>query len=278
MKRRHPAWLVIIALGGVLHAQAPSFEVASVKPNKTNEPQAVPQMQPGRVTLINRTLRYLVQFAYSTLESQLYEFQVVGGPDWADADRFDVLARMDGSVPPGPAAANLGRLMMRSLLADRFQLEVRVESRELPVYALVMARQDGRLGPGLRRRPESDCAGPVVARPGRPDPNGNVPLCGYFSGGAQGGKGMLTYRGVPVSQLARPAALTRDRIVVDRTGLTGIFDVDLTWATDVGANNPSTPGPSVFTAVEEQLGLKLEPARAAVDVFVIERAQRPTPD
>ncbi len=279
MKRRDIAMVALfVGLGAVLSAQAPSFEVASIKPNKTNEPQTVPQMQAGgRVTLINRTLRYLVQFAYSSLESQLHAFQVVGGPEWADTDRFDVVAKMEGSPAPVPATANLGRVMMRALLEERFGLKVRTESRELPVYALVVARRDGRLGPGLKRRPESDCAG-NVPRQGPPDPNGTTPLCGFLSGGALGGQGKLTYRGVSISQLARPGALTRDRLVIDRTALSGLFDIDLTWAVEAAAGDPSTDAPSVFTAVQEQLGLKLEPAKAPVDVLVIDRAEKPTPD
>jgi uncharacterized protein (TIGR03435 family) len=280
MRAGNLAWLAVtVGLCGLLHAQDPAFEVASIKPNKTNEPQSVPQMQPGRVTLVNRTLRYLVQFAYSTIESQLYEFQVVGGPDWTDVDRFDVLAKMEGSLPPGPAAANLGRRMMRPLLADRFQLKVRAESRDMPIYALVMARQDGQFGPGLRRRPESDCADGAFPRgPGPPDPNGNVPLCGFFRASASAGQGTLTYRGVSIAQLARPGALIRDRIVVDRTGLIGIFDIDLKWAMEGDPNASSTDGPSVFTAVQEQLGLKLAPARGPVPVVVIEHAAKPAPD
>lgn len=268
---------VVAGFSILLNAQAPSFEVASIKLNKTGEPQSVPQMQPGgRVTLINRTLRYLVQFAYSSLESQLHELQIVGGPDWADADRFDVVAKMEDSLGPRPSA-NLARVMMRTLLTERFQLKLRTESRELPVYALVMARPDGRLGPGLRRRPDSDCVG-FVPRPGSPDPNGTRPLCGFLRGGALGGEGTLTYRGVPIRALARPGAMTRDRLVIDQTKLSGIFDIDLTWAVEAGANDPSIELPSIFTAVQEQLGLKLEPTRAPVEVFVIDHAEKPTPD
>lgn len=280
VKRRDTATLaLVLGLSAVLTAQAPSFEVASIKLNKTGDPQTVPQMQPGgRVTLINRTLRSLVQFAYSSLESQLHARQIVGGPDWTDTDRFDVVAKMEGSPAPGPAAANLGRVMMRTLLEDRFQLKLRIESRELPVYALVMARPDGRLGPGLRRRPEGDCAS-YVPRPGPPpDPNGTTPLCGFLRGGALGGQGTLTYRGVSISQLARPGALTGDRLVIDRTALPGIFDIDLSWAVEASADTPSTETPSIFTAVQEQLGLKLEPARAPVEVLVIDRAEKPAPD
>jgi uncharacterized protein (TIGR03435 family) len=263
------ALIVALAVSVVLGAQ--SFEVASVKVNKSGEPQSGPQMQPGgRLTLTNRTLRYLVQFAYSTLESQLHDFQIVGGPEWADKDRFDVTAKMEGNPPPVPATANLARMMLRGVLAERFQLKVRMESREVPVYALVVARPNGQLGAGLRLR--QDGCERFVPPPGGPELKGSAPLCGYL----RGGQGMLNYRGVPISSLFRPNALGGlDRLVIDRTNLQGLFDIDLTWAVDATAADNA---PSIFTAVQEQLGLKLEPTRAPVDVLVIESAEKPAPD
>ena len=265
-------FVVVVAGFGVMpNAQAPTFEVASIKPNKTGDLQSVPQIQAGgRVTLTNRTLRYLVQFAYSRFESQLHDHQILGGPDWIDDDRFDVTAKMDGNPPSGPDTANLARMMLRALLAERFQLEVRTESRELPVYALVTARADRRLGPGLRPRQDS-CEHPVRL-PGGPDLKGNTPLCGYL----RGGRGTLNFRGVPIASLFRPVALGGlDRIVIDQTRLPGLYDIDLVWAFDASA---SADAPSIFTAVQEQLGLKLEPTRAPLEVLVITHAERPTPD
>lgn len=272
MRRLIEITSIVVIVAVVARAQAPSFEVASVKPNNTNEPQTVPQMQlGGRMTLINRTLRYLVLFAYSSLESPLHDMQVVGGPDWVDRDRFDVVAKMAGNPPPVAATANLARVMLRTVLAERFQLKISTELRELPVFALVLARPDGRLGPGLRQRSESECAG-GLPRPGVPDLNADTPLCGYL----RGGQGMLNYRGVGIAALLRPSALGRlDRIVIDRTALPGLFDIDLTWTVETAA---SPDAPSVFTAVQEQLGLKLAPMRAPVEVLVIEAVQRPTPD
>jgi uncharacterized protein (TIGR03435 family) len=165
-------------------------------------------------------------------------------------------------------------MMMRSLLADRFRLKVRSDSRELPVYALVVARTDGRLGPGLRRRAEGECEQAVVRGGPPPDPTGPTPLCGFLAANVQGN---LSYRGVPISALTRPGALTRDRIVVDRTKLSGIFDIDLAPAPPDVAGNPADV-PFVFTAVQEQLGLKLEPGKALVEVIVIDHAEKPTPD
>ena len=157
-----------ICMSRVVITQAPSFEVASIKVNKIGNEQSGPQNpQPGgRVTHTNRTLQWLVQFAYSTFESSLDERQIAGGPDWADKDRFDITAKMPGNPAPNPETANLARLMLRELLAERFALKVRTESRELPVYALVTARPDRTLGPGLRFRADR-CEG--VVRPRLPD-------------------------------------------------------------------------------------------------------------
>jgi uncharacterized protein (TIGR03435 family) len=268
--------VLVIGLSSVVITQAPSFEVASIKVNKIGNEQSVPQNpQPGgRVTLTNRTLRWLVQFAYSTFESSLHDLQIASGPDWADTDRFDIAARMPGSPAPGAETANLARSMLRGLLTERFQLKVRMESRELPVYALVLARPDGRPAPGLRLRADS-CQGVVRPRLSEfkePDLKGETPLCGLL----RGGRGTLNYRGVSISSLLRPSALGGlDRIVVDQTGLQGLFDIDLTWAVEASS---SADAPSIFTAVQEQLGLRLQPTRAPLQVFVIDDAQRPLPD
>lgn len=265
-------WLV--CAGSILGAQSPSFDVASVKRNTSGEPQSVPPIQPGgRLTLTNRTLRSLIQFAYSLPDAPLQEYEIAGGPDWADRDRFDVLAKMEGTPAPGRETAERVRLMFRTLLADRFQLQMRRELRELPVYTLELVRSDARLGSGLRRRIEPNCDWFVPGR-GMSDPNGSAPLCGYL----RGGRGTLTYRGVTMVRLASGLSAAKlDRIVVDRTGLSGLFDVDLTWNVEP-AGAASSDAPSIFTALQEQLGLKLEPKRAPVELWVIESAQPPEPD
>jgi uncharacterized protein (TIGR03435 family) len=258
---------LVTGLGILLTAQAPAFEVASIKINKTNDPQSVPPIQPGRLTLTNRTLRSLVQFAYAPIEQP----QIVGGAEWVDRDRFDITAKMEGTPAPGRANAEAARLGLRTLLAERFRLKLRKESRELPVYALVVARADGRLGVGLRPRPDLNCAG-FVPKPELPDLKGNAPLCGYM----RGGQGTLTYRGVTLSLLAGSLTSGRvDRLVIDQTELSGPFDIDLTWAVETDPT-ASADVPSIFTALQEQLGLKLEPTRASVEVFVIDHAEKPT--
>ena len=141
-------------IGQSLVSSAPSFEVASIKTTNGAQQSAAQNPQPGgRVTLTNRTLRFLVQFAYSLFESPLHDLQIAGGPDWVDRDRFDITASC--LAIRRQETANLARLMWRTLLGERFQLKVHTESRQLPVYALVLARSDGTLGPGLRRRADN---------------------------------------------------------------------------------------------------------------------------
>ena len=266
--------VLLIGLNAAAIAQEPSFEVAAVKLNNGAQ-QSVSQnpMPGGRVALTNRTLRFLVQFAFSTFEAPLNDLQIAGGPEWVDRDRFDITAKMPGDPRPSVETANLARLMWRTLLSERFNLKVHTEQRQLPVYALVLARPDGKLGPGLRPRTDTCDGSPRERLPEfkEPDLKADARLCGLL----RGGRGSLNYRGVSISSLLRPSALGGvDRIVVDQTRLDGLFDIDLTWAVDGGAAD----APSIFTAVQEQLGLRLQPTRAAIPVVVIDDAKRPTTD
>lgn len=182
---------------------------------------------------------------------------------------------------------------MRSLLAERFKLSVHRESREVPIYHLILARSDGRLGPELR--PSSvDCRALVEARKAeglKPEPPkpGERPQCG-----ARVGFGEIAAGGQPLFELITILSATVQRNVVDRTGLSGIFDIYLKWTPDqLPPRPPGLPadqplringaeidpnGPSIFTAVQEQLGLKLDAQRGPVEVLVIDRIERPTPD
>jgi uncharacterized protein (TIGR03435 family) len=204
--------------------------------------------------------------------------------------RFDIVAKADGDIargagpggPPGPLS-----FMMQDLLEDRFKLRAHRETRELPIYVLMLERTDGKMGPGLRAS-ITDCAN-VAARgrlgpPPRSMAPGERPPCGMRMA-----PGQLIGGGVPISQLTLPLSQFAQRMVVDRTGLSGNFDIDLKWTPDALPQGPAPPGapplpsidpngPSLFTAVQEQLGLKLESARAPVEVLVIDHVERPTPD
>jgi uncharacterized protein (TIGR03435 family) len=277
--------------GGAPATGAPSappgpmaFEVASVRPNTSNEPQVRIGVQPGgRFTATNVPLRELIRFAY-----QLQNFQIVDAPDWIRDERFDILAKAEGDIAPTPLGqAGPIQLMVRSLLAERFQLALHEETREMPLYALVLNRSDGRLGPALRES-TTDCAAVMAAARGRgalpaPPAPGERPQCGMF-----GGPGQVRAGSVPMRQLAQMLSQQVQRVVVDETGLTGNYDFDLTFTPDQLPQGPPPPGAppvaidpdgvSIFTALQEQLGLKLDAQRGPVSVMVVDRVERPTPD
>ena len=271
----------LAAQGGGLRIGEEKFEVASVKANTSGDGPNRLQLQPGgRITAENIMLRNLIRFAF-----QVQDFQLIGGPDWIDKERFDIVAKAEHDIVPGPpGTVGPGQLMLRSLLADRFKLAVHQEKRELPVYALVLARSDGRLGPQLQRS-TVDCMAIMNAARGRSGPppmvNGR-PQCGMrVSPGAMIGGGF------PLSQLITTLSQFAQRTIVDRTGLTGDFDLELHWTPeqlptlppDVKPLAPVDPnGPSLFTAIQEQLGLKLESTKDSVDVLVIDKVERPSPD
>jgi bla regulator protein BlaR1 len=251
-------------------AQAPAarqeFEVASVKPNKSGNSGGSFGGRPGGlVVVVNNTLRNIVRNVWN-----LQEFQIVGGPDWINQDRWDIEAR----APQGQPTQQQMMLMMRSLLADRFKLAVHNETREIPVYALVLARPDGKFGPQFRRS-ELDCGAIRAAvEKGAPPPArpADRPFCG-----TQTRPGMVMTSGVLLADFARNLSPSTGRIVIDKTGLTGFFDLELKFTPDqlgAGAGDPATDVPSLFVAIQEQLGLKLEAQRAPVDVLVIDSAQR----
>ena len=275
--------LAVVAGAAALHGQEPTFEVASVKPNRSSDQAITVDLAGRRFTAINMPLRELVRFAYDVQSDRL-----IGGPPWMSTERFDINASADRDLPAwtpaGPPADALR--MLRKLLADRFGLGVHQESRELPVYALVMARADGRLGNDIRRS-TLDCAKPPPPGPPQPPADPSQSTCGMRIGPGQmviGGTGMPVFANV-LSPFVR-------RIVIDRTGLTGTFDFRLSWTPEglrlggPGGPPPGAPalppvdpnGASIFAALQEQLGLKLDPQQAPVDVVVIDRIDRPTPD
>ena len=267
----------------------PTFEVASVKANKTGGAGGSFVMPPGRFTATNIPLKVLVTNAY-----QLSFFQVVGGPDWVSTDRFDIAARAPEGTPPVQT-----RAMVRTLLKDRFKLVVHMETRDTPIYALVRARADDRLGPNLKPS-TTDCA-PIRAqraaaiaevsraRGGRvpvpPAPGPNEPVVCQMRVSGRGGA-TLSYRAgnITMSALANALRTYVGREVVDRTGLAGEFDFDLQFAPppttgSIDAGIPVAPlddAASIFTALQEQLGLRLESTRGPVELMVIDSAERPT--
>jgi uncharacterized protein (TIGR03435 family) len=261
-----------------------SFEVASIKqssPPGTGPIRLEAGPQPGgRWVAQNATFMMILRGAYPGFS---LPGQVVGGGDWIGTTRFDINAIAGGDPPREQMTA-----MLKQLLSDRFALKVHVEPRELDVYALVLARSDGRLGPGLRK-PAVDCQALAEARkrgeapPPPPFAPGQRPQCGMMSTVSAGVQRLAT-GGTPVTSVASAIQATVGRAVIDRTGLTGTFDIDFEFAREVGP----APGPpvdpnansaaSVFTALQEQLGLKLESRKETMDVLVIDHVEPPTPD
>jgi bla regulator protein blaR1 len=267
-------------------ADRPSFEVASVKPNTTTGPGPMRIGFPGngRFNVTNMALRELIRFAY-----EVQPFQITGGPGWIDNERFDVTATTAGN--PGPAVM---RQMLQSLLAERFKLGVHTETREMPTYDLLVARSDGRLGEKLRAA-GPDCA-PLTIPAGFPAPPPPPPGGAVGRGGPGGpaggcsiimGPGFISARRTTMEQLTRTLAPRVRRIVIDRTGLSGFYDADLEFAAEFPMQPPpgapplpppNPDAPSIYTAVQEQLGLKLESSRGPVEVLVIDQVEALIPD
>jgi uncharacterized protein (TIGR03435 family) len=296
--------LIAMAIGGSIlyagttaqtpaSAQAlPQFEVASIKPNKSDDGRVMIAAQPGgRFTATNVPLKLLIRNAY-----QLQDFQIFGGPDWISTERFDIVAKAETGDLGDPFRAekqgepSRGQLMLRALLAERFKLTVHDDNREMPIFALVLARGDGKLGPQLHPS-ATDCDAVRAAGRGRggaappagPLPPGERPACGIRLA-----PGNMSVGGSTLTQFAASIGNFVGRIVVDRTGLSGAYDFDLKWTPDQVANRPpgapdplingvpiDPNGPSIFTAVQEQLGLKLDSQKGPVKVLVIDRVEHP---
>jgi uncharacterized protein (TIGR03435 family) len=223
----------------------------------------------------NVRVRDLIAEAY-----RVRAFQVTGGPDWIGLDRFDIIAKAASAAPFTPTIGPGGVrqppeapfLMLRELLKDRFKLVAHTEAREGPIYELMMAHDDRRRGPQLRP-PETDCA--------KLDPAGPPPPDG-FCGGIRTGIARLTGRTAPMRQLASVLTGVVQRQVVDRTNLPGVFDFDLEFspmplnadAADIAASVDNAI--SLFTALQEQLGLKLQPQRGSIDYVVIDGVEPPS--
>jgi uncharacterized protein (TIGR03435 family) len=233
----------------------PTFEVATIKPSNPDAPGKALRVRGRQFSTINTNLMDLITFAYG-----LHPKQVTGGPDWLEKDKFDLLAEPDGEGQPNDKQ---WKIMVQKLLADRFQLTFHHEKDVLPVYALVVGKN-----------------GPKVTK-SEGDPNGLPSL--FFAG-----LGNLPARNATMADFAgvmQNAVL--DRPVVDQTGLPGRYYFTLKWTPDesqfVGmgvtmpppATDPAAP-PDLFTAIQEQLGLKLEPTKAPVDVLVIDRVEKPS--
>ncbi|MGH8123257.1 MAG: TIGR03435 family protein, partial [Rudaea sp.] len=263
-----------VVLTGQAPTPAPAFEVASVKQNTSGSIIADQNFANGRYTATNLSVFALIAIAYAPMPRS----RISGGPGWINADHFDVLAKTDGNASQGQLPA-----MLRSLLAERFKFAAHTEKRDADVYDLTVAR-NGQLGSGLRHS-TANCT-PVDAPPA----TGQATVARCPAGTYPG---RIAATAITLPMLARLLMPWVDqREVRDHTGLDGRFDVELSFTPDRAPRlPPNAPddlrraveaidpnGPSLFTAVQEQLGLKLESTKAPVEVLVIDHVEHPTPD
>lgn len=253
--------LGIFYCGGVLYAQSsatptsnPKFDVASVRLGDPNVQHGSLEYMPesGKFQSNAATLDQLIGFAYD-----VRPHQIVGGPKWRGSDGFSIIAIADESsipIPDTPAGTQMFRLMLRQLLADRFQLVAREENQEAPVYDLVVDKG----GSKLKESTAPAGGGSVRAAPGE-----------------------LTGRSVPVFFLVNQLTRQLGRTVIDKTGLTGKYDFSLKWQNDTNTSgldgqSSDSSGPTIFTAIREDLGLKLEPSKGPVRFVMIDRLEKPS--
>jgi len=253
----------------------PTFDVASIRRNTAPEGTRSLGDQPGgRFVATRVTLRRVIQYAYRDNQ------QFLGGPDWLDTDRWDIEAKApEGTVPVRASPINTVpdtiALMVQSLLEDRFKLKAHRETRELPLYELTIAKGGAKVKLSEDQTAPSALVGQGGARGGALT-RGSIGL----------GRNDMEAQGQPINLLAMAlGALYAGRPVVDKTGLKGLYDIKLQWTPDAGLAAPVNPpggalsapsGPSLFTALEEQLGLKLEASKGPLPVLVIDSIERPT--
>jgi uncharacterized protein (TIGR03435 family) len=266
-------------------ATAPKFEyeVASIKPNKpgSNGVSSGFSYSAAGFTATGQTMQSLIQQVFEIQNDQL-----AGAPAWLNTERYDIDAKMDSSTADALQKLSLDdresarRQMLKAILVDRLKITLHRETKELSIYSLVIAKN----GPKLR-----------VANPGDTYPNG-IPgfrQPGMSTTSSRSGSESMTAQAVPLSTLVRVLARALRRTVVDKTGLTGNYDFTLRWSTDesgmqstpegggglTGASGvpPTEPSaPTLFAAVQEQLGLKLERGKGPVEVIVIDHIERPS--
>jgi len=259
-----------------------SFEVASIKPNHSGERRFFVSWQPGRFNATGMTLKFLITMAYD-----VKEFQVSGGPGWVNSERYDIDAKEPDSIAqeldklPREQWQPLADSMLQSLLAERFQLKLTRGTKDMPAYALVVAKNGPKLQEAKPVDTPADAPNPPAGRPHGPM--------------IRMGRGEVSGQGIALSFLASVLSQQLGRTVLDQTGLKGNYDLTLKWTPEQsegmmlggpggpgggpppdGAPPGEASGPSIFTALQEQLGLKLEPTKAPAEVLTIDHVERPS--
>jgi uncharacterized protein (TIGR03435 family) len=255
---------------GLAHSQAAqpatplAFEVASVKPTDPAFTGRTLRMPPddGMVTIRGWSLKELILFAWGSGTGLHPSLISSGGPSWFDHDRYDIIAKPEGPRIP---SQDQRKLMLKALLVERFRLKFHNEPKNTAVYALVV----GKNGPRMKERKPDDGGSPF-----------SLLLNGFQLPGRNASMAQLA--DILQALIPRTDPERENRPVVDKTGLTGRFDFDLTWAPDLplsggrGGATDFASVPDIFTAVQEQLGLKLEPQKASMEILIIDHIERPT--
>jgi uncharacterized protein (TIGR03435 family) len=240
---------------GAQSAAAPAFEAASIKPNRSGRAGGGLNLLPARIKIVNSSLKFCIQMAWN-----VKDFQVSGGEGWTGTERYDIDA-----VTASPFKAAELRTMLQALLTERFALVIHRETRDKAGYALVTARSGPKLPPPID------------------DPD-------VMLGRTAGGDMTLKAKSATMEQLAATLSSALSAPVVDQTGIAGRFDVSLEWAPDPTGHPPVTksgapaampppdamPGPSIFSALQEKLGLRLEARKVPVEMIAIDHAERPS--
>lgn len=239
-----------------------TFDVATIKPNADNDHRVMFRIMPGGGFSVTGTnLKMLIMQAYD-----VKDFQITGGPGWVTSDRWDVNAKAEGL--PARVPQETLRPMLQALLAERFQLKLRKETKEMPAYALVPGKSPHK----LKASEPTAAAGPQQRQMMRI------------------GRGQANLQGATMAALAQLLSQQLGRPVVDKTGITGNFDIEMHWTPEPGQGggpfggppppdaitSSDTSGPTLLTAIQEQLGLKLESQRGPVDIFIIDSVSKPT--
>jgi uncharacterized protein (TIGR03435 family) len=250
-------------------APPPSWDVISIRPNKSANNMIRMMSTPDGISQSNVPIKSLIASAYGVKEDL-----VSGGPGWVDSSSYDIEAKVAGpDVPTYKALTRDQRnLMLQALLTDRFKLATHTETKELPIYELVLAKGGSKL---------------TEAKPGDTYPNGFKGPDGVGHGGMMrmDGRGKLSAQGIPMANLVDILSRQLHRTVVDKTGLTGKYDFNLEYTPDDaprgdgpahGDAAPDPNGPTIFTALEEQLGLHLNATKGPVKTIVIDHIDPPT--
>jgi uncharacterized protein (TIGR03435 family) len=252
-------WHLLVMAAGCFVLKGQEFETASIKPSAPMEMGRVNvgmrTLPGGRISMSGVTVKLLIQQAYG-----VRDFQIAGGPGWLGSDRYDITAK-----PEGAATNDQVKVMIQALLADRFKLQFHRETKELPTYALVVAKG----GPKFHQSEE--------VPEGSDQPKGTR---------VSMERGQFNLQRAPIAALANQLGQVLGRSVIDKTELTGKYDFKLEWTPDEGEGRmmrapggdgpppADTAGVSIFTAVQDQLGLKLESTKGPVEILVIDRAEK----